>query len=157
MRSTWTSSSLTGCGRRSAVDDVTLTKLICAELGRLSGWAWRPNGPTYTAGEVGVFYGPIAAAPDRAVGVRIYAAADERAEHYAWRRVQLRVRGARDRPDGADELAAAAFAALQGLSRVGGISGVSRQSMAPAGADENRREERTENYLIILDNEEALT
>jgi len=40
---------------------------------------------------------------------------------------------------------------------VGGISGVSRLSMAPAGADENGREERTENYLIILDNQEALS
>jgi hypothetical protein len=29
--------------------------------------------------------------------------------------------------------------------------------MAPAGADDNRREQRTENYLIILDNLESLT
>jgi hypothetical protein len=29
--------------------------------------------------------------------------------------------------------------------------------MSPAGADDNRREERTENYLVVLDNPEALT
>lgn len=139
------------------MDDVTLTKTICTILGEIPGWAWRPDGPAYTGSEVGVFYGPIGAAPDRAVGVRVYGTTDERIEHYGWRRVQLRLRGARDQPDGADELAGLAFEALQGLSRMGGISGVSRQSMAPAGADENRREERTDNWIIILDNQEALT
>jgi hypothetical protein len=29
--------------------------------------------------------------------------------------------------------------------------------MSPAGTDDNRREERTENYLVLLDNPEALT
>lgn len=137
------------------MDDVTLTTLICAQLGQLPGWEWRPNGPEYTAAEVGIFYGPIGAAPDLAVGVRLYGATDERLEHYGWRRVQLRLRGARGQPQGADKLAGPALAAMEGLSRKGGISGVSRQSMTPLGADANGREERTENYIITLDNMEA--
>ena len=139
------------------LDDVALTKLICSILGGIAGWAWRENGPVYTAAEVGIFYGALGTSPDTAVGVRVYGATDSLTEHYGSRRVQLRLRGEPGRPDGADVLAAPAFAALQGLSRLGGISGVSRLSMAPAGADDNRREERTENYVVLLDNPEALT
>lgn len=137
------------------MDDVALTKLICTELGTIAGWAWHENGPEYTATEVGIFYGAIGLLPDRAVGVRVYGTNDER--HLGWRRVQLRLRGDPGRPDGADELAGIAFEVLQGFSRRGGISSISRQSMSPAGADDNRREERTENYLVVLDNPEALT
>lgn len=144
------------------MDDVTLTKLICSLLGEIPGWDWHdsdndlpdaePHVPA--TGDVVIFYGAIGTEPDRAVGVRVYTTTDE--PDLAWRRVQLRLRGEAGRPDGADALATPAFEALHGLSRVGGISSISRKSMAPAGADDNRREQRTENYLIILDNLEAL-
>ncbi|WP_233202015.1 minor capsid protein [Cryobacterium sp. Y11] len=139
------------------LDDRTLTILICSILGEIPGWDWNPGDPdyVYSSDPVIIFYGALGTTPDTAVGVRVYAAGQDL--DVAWRRVQIRVRGAQGRPDGADVLAALAFAALQGLSRVGGISGISRLSIAPAGADDNRREERTENYLIILDNLEALT
>ena len=138
------------------MDDRTLTMLICSILGGIPGWDWNPDGlGPVIADPVTIFYGALGTTPDTACGVRVYGSTDER--HLGWRRVQLRLRGNSGRPDGADVLAAPAFDALQGLSRVGGISGISRQSMAPAGADDNRREERTENYLIILDNLEALT
>ena len=139
------------------MDDRTLTKLVCAELGRLPTWEWRDEGDEtpVPVGAVMIFYGAIDSSPDKAVGVRVYGVTDIDLEHLRWRRVQLRVRGERGRPDGADVLADQAFLILQELSRVGGISGISRQSMAPSGADENRREERTDNYTIILDNREA--
>lgn len=135
---------------------MTLTKQICAVLGEITGWEWDEDEP-YTSDVVGVFYGAIGPTPDRACGVRVYATSDDDIEHIHWRRVQLRLRGGKGRPDGADVLAGQAFEVLPRLSRVGGISGVSRLSMAPAGADENGREERTENYIIILDNQEALS
>ncbi|MFF2493252.1 minor capsid protein [Agromyces sp. NPDC058064] len=138
-----------------SLTDVELTKAIAAFLGEIDGWAWRPDGPVYTDTEVGVDYGAIQADTNRRVGVRVYMTTDE--QHLAVRRIQLRSRGAPGDPTGADELADAAFARLQGLSRVGGISGVSRLSMAPLGADANRREERTDNYIITLDNQEALS
>lgn len=139
------------------MDDIALTKLICAQLVGIPSWVRldEPGAPYPDGDGVGIFYGALDAAPDRAVGVRVYNADDARLEHFAVRRVQLRFRGAKDRRDGADELASTAFAVLQGLSRVGGISGVSRLSIAPLGADGNRREERTDNYTIILDNQEA--
>jgi hypothetical protein len=135
------------------VDDVTLTKLICSILGTLPGWAWREGAP-YTADEVGIFYGAIPDFPDQAVGVRLYAVVDSR-DDPAQRRVQLTIRGKPGRPDGADSLAGFALAALDDLSRVAGINGARRTSMGPLGADTNQREERSENYTIILDNPEA--
>jgi len=139
------------------LDDATLTMLICATLGTIPGWDWNPDDPehVYAKDAVVIYYGALGTEPDKGVGVRVYGTTDER--DLSWRRVQLRLRGERGRPDGADRLSAPSFAILHGLSRLGGISSITRQSMAPAGADDNRREERTENYLIILDNQESLT
>lgn len=137
------------------MDDAALTKVICEQLGALPDWEWNETGEPYSADVVGVFYGAIDPTPHRAIGVRVYGATDDRLAHLGWRRVQLRSRGAPGQPDGADQVADAGFGVLQGLSRLGGISDVSRLSMAPLGADENRREERTDNYTIILDNQET--
>lgn len=131
------------------MDDDALTTRLCQLLGAIPTFDF----PTHTPAGVGVFYGRIDDAPDRAVGVRVYGAVDE--EHLHWRRAQIRLRGGRRQRDGADRLASVVFTALQGLSRVGGISGIRRESMTPLGADQNGREERTENYIIILDNQEA--
>lgn len=135
------------------MDDDTLTIRLCELVGAIPTFAWRPTGPAYTESEIGVFYGRIADAPDRAVGVRVYGAIDE--DHLNQRRAQLKVRGSRRERDSADRIASIVFTAMQGLSRVGGISGIRRESMAPLGDDTNGREERTENYLITLDNLEA--
>ena len=137
-----------------SVNDSTLTKTICTLLGSIPGWAWRTVGP-YLPSEVGVYYGAIPDSPDMAVGVRVYEADDDNLRFTRARRVQVRFRGAPDNPAGADDLADTARDALDGLSRVGGMSGVSRLYMAPLGADTNGRQERTDNYLVILDNKEA--
>ena len=137
------------------MNDSTLTRTVCGLLGEIPGWAWRPDGPAYTASEVGVFYGAIGASPDRAAGVRVYGSDDDLVTGLAVRRVQVWVRGAPRDPSGADALADAAFGVLQGLSRREGISGISRLSMAPLGADTNGREERSDNYIVTIDNPEA--
>ena len=139
------------------MDDEALTILICSILGEIPGWDWNLDDPdhVYASDAVVIFYGALGTEPDTAVGVRVYGTTDE--DDLASRRVQLRLRGGKGRPNGADQLAAPALTTLHGVSRRGGISSIRRQSMAPAGADDNRREERTENYLIILDNLEALT
>lgn len=132
--------------------DSTLTQAICSLLGGIAGWKW---GTAYAASDVGVFYGAIKAAPDRAVGVRVYQAEDDIETGLAQRRVQVRYRGGRNDPAGADNLADEGLTVLQGLSRVAGINGVSRESIAFLGADINGREERTDNYNVIIDNPEA--
>lgn len=138
------------------MDDVELTRELCRLLAVIPGWEYQDDpAVAFTPGSVAVFRGPLAAAPDRAVGVRVYGGTDDRVSGLKTRRAQLRIRGGRAQPNGADELASAALAALQGLSRVGGISDIRRFSFGPAGADGNGREERTDNYTIILDNPEA--
>lgn len=118
-------------------------------------WAWQPNGPAYTASQVGIFYGAIGPAPDRAIGITPYMGLDDHVTTLAIRRVQLKFRGAPRNPSSADALADAAFETLQGLARVAGLNLVTRESFAPLGADSNDRQERTDNYQIILDNPEA--
>lgn len=132
------------------MDDATLTKRICELLDAIPTFDYFTTPP---AGGVAVFYGRIDPEPNRAVGVRVYSATDER--HLHWRRAQVRIRGDKRRRDDADRIAGVVFAALHGLSRVGGISGISRESMSPGGADDNGREERTDNYIITLDNQET--
>lgn len=137
------------------MNDAELTTLVCEILATIPGWAWRPTGPGYTSADVAIFFGAIDADPDRAVGVRVYATLDDPLEHWGARSVQLRFRGAAHSRASADELAGRAFPVLQQISRVGGISGIRRDSMAPLGADAKGREERTDNYTINLDNQEA--
>lgn len=136
------------------MDDDTLTRRLCELLGAIPTFEWDPLG-NYAKTVIGVFYGRLDDSPDRAVGVRVYGAIDE--DHLNRRRVQFRIRGARKNRASADRIASIVFSAMQGLSRVGGISGIRRESMTPLGADQNGREERTENYIIILDNQEVLS
>jgi hypothetical protein len=137
------------------VDDATLTKTVCMILGRVPGWEWRPTGPAYTAAEVGIYYGAIKDTPDRAIGVRVYSIPSDNPDTDRQRGVQLRIRGGRGRPDGADVIASVARPVLAGIVRQYGISEITFTSMAPLGADQNGRQERTENALITLDNPEA--
>lgn len=137
------------------MNDSTLTRLVCSLLADLPGWEWRPDGPNYQDNETAVFYGAIDATPDRAVGARVYSASDDPVKALSSRRVQLRFRGRPGYVDDADNMADLAFLRLQGLSRVGGISGIRRESMSPSTADDTDRQQRTDNYTLILDNQEA--
>jgi hypothetical protein len=137
------------------VDDRALTIWLCQQLGSLDGWQWWESAEPYPAGSVGVHYGRIADHPNRGVGVRVYGGTDSRVTDSKTRRVQLRFRGDPSNPDGADVLADQAFTHLESLLREGVVSEVDRQSFSSAGSDDNEREQRTDNYLIIFDNEEA--
>lgn len=134
--------------------DSELTKLLCRLLAQSCGWAWIPDGIN-PAATVRLFYGAVGTSPDAAVGVRVYGGTDDLVDGLKVRRVQLWHRGPKNAVDGADKLADAAFAALQGLSRVEGINTALRLSWAFLGADGSGREQRSDNYQIILDNPEA--
>lgn len=135
------------------MDDVELTEFLCTALGGIPGWDYQADGSDVGPTRVGVAYGRIPGGmPHRWAGVRVYGTEDDNVRALHTRFAQVRFRGGQNDPTGADKLAHPAFLVLTGLSRVGGISGVSRISMAPLGADENGREERTDNYEITLDN-----
>lgn len=137
------------------MDDDVLVQRVCSLLGDAGVGEWRPTGPDYAADEVGVHYGAIPAGPDQGIGVAMYYSEDPWPVGVNVRRVQLRLRGARDDVSGADRLAADCFTALQGLARVAGFSLVTRVLVAQLGTDSNNRSERADSYQIILDNPEA--
>ena len=138
------------------MDDADVTLALCEMLGEVPGWHWSTTTET-PAGMVGVFYGDIPDAPDRAIGVRVYGGTDDPLVYQPVRRVQLRIRGARGDKDDADRIAGFAFALLQGRSSVRGLSWMQRDTFGPLGADANGREERSENYSVSLDNPEVGT
>ena len=132
--------------------DRDLTIALCELLAEELGWSWSLTEP-YPAGAVGLFYGSIGDAPDRAVGVRVYGGSDPRV-YAPTRSVQLLLRGRPGEPDGADALADAAFGVLHKTLRRRGILAGQRSYFGPLGADVNGREERADNYEIHLDNME---
>lgn len=138
------------------MDDTTLTRRICRILARLPGWDG-PELAKHADADVAIFYGAIGDKPDRAVGVRVYADVVRGDDARAARRIQLRFRGARGAPDDADQMASIAHAVLDGTARTDGVNAARRDSFTQLAADQNRREQRSDNYLIIIDNLEALT
>ena len=132
--------------------DRDLTIALCELLAEELGWSWSLTEP-YPAGAVGLFYGSIGDAPDRAVGVRVYGGSDPRV-YAPTRSVQLLLRGRPGEPDGAAALADAAFGVLHKTLRRRGILAGQRSYFGPLGADVNGREERADNYEIHLDNME---
>lgn len=136
--------------------DVELTKLLCTILGIVPGWEWREDGPAYTANEVGIWYRTMGADPDRAIAVTVYGGTDPTV-YEPQRRAQLHFRGARGDIAGADALADVAFLLLHERPRGQGLSSIARTSFGSLSIDDNRRAERTDNYLITLDNLEAST
>ena len=134
------------------MDDGELTRVICERLAAAGVGVWRPAGPAYTATGTGIFYGSLGATPDRALAVAVYLPVDDIRTGLSLRYLQVRSRGPRGTPDGADTLAGAVFDALHGTYPRGGIARITRTSAARLGADGNSRQERTDNYLIVLDN-----
>ncbi len=137
------------------MDDAALTIWLCEQLGEIEGWQWWPEPEPYPADIVGVNVGAIPADVGRAVGVRIFGGTDDEVTGTKTRRAQVRFRGDHGDPLGANALADAAFTRFRRLMREGVVSTIIRTSFAPSGESETGREERTDSYLIIFDNEEA--
>lgn len=137
------------------MSDAALTKVLARHLHAAGIGEYRDDGTPFTDGTVGIFYGALGDTPDRAIGIRVYATGDDTVGT-ATRRAQVRYRGSPRAPDGADDLAGLVFNALHGSTQVVGVSYVARVSSAPLGADQNGRQERTDNYTITLDNPEVL-
>ena len=136
------------------MDTTAVTTAVCQLLHDFGVGVWSPT-QAYLTTDVGVFYGPLGTLPDRAIGLTVYAATDDVETGLAHRYLQVRCRGAVGAPNGADALADSAFAALHGLYQTSGIARITRTSTAYLGADTNGRTERTDNYMLIIDNPEA--
>jgi len=133
----WTSRLLTGLAEHLAANGVG---------------AWRPNGPSYTANEVGIVIRAIPATPDRIITLAAYpvnAGLPGLADITTG--VQIRCRGTVD-PRVVEDVGDAAFDLLDGATGLtwGGIPVVQvyRQSYAPLGSDGNGRWESSHNYYV---------
>lgn len=133
--------------------DSELKTRLCEILGTIARFEWSTT-DAYAADSVGVWFGGIGDEPDRGVGVRLYGGSDD--DDLKARKAQIWVRGARGVRGSADDIADAVFTRFTNLSREGGILGIRRESMSDQGTDDNDRDQRSENYTITLDNEEAL-
>lgn len=136
-------------------NDAELKKLLCRWVATVAGGQWNETGATYSPDSLTVVYGQIDETSDREIAVQIYLWTDDDIRFLHWRRVQFRIRGRRHDLTDADEIAWSIFSAQHTLSREGGISDARRASVALLGADTNGREERTDNYTIILDIQES--
>lgn len=132
------------------MDDSTLTQTVATMLNDAGAGIWRPDGPAYAAAEIGIHYGAIPVSPDQGIGLTIYNTDDDVVVGTKTRWLQARTRGLKGRSDGADALSATVFAALQGVTHRAGIALMHRVSSLPLGADENGRQERSDNYRILL-------
>ena len=113
---------------------------------------WNPSG-TYTDIEIGIVIGAPSQDPPSLVALATYNNADASAASDSTVFLQARVRGADDDPRKADDLADAVFDSLQGLRKtVNGIRIVygKRNSSYSLGIDGNGRQERTDNYELMV-------
>ncbi|WP_337004105.1 MULTISPECIES: minor capsid protein [unclassified Microbacterium] len=138
------------------MNDREIKTRLCEILGTIDGFEWSATTAAYDPDSVGVWFGAIDDTPDRGVGVRLYGLGGSESDDLTQRKAQVWVRGAREERGSADDIADAVFGRFDKLSREGGILSIRRESMSDQGSDDNDREQRSENYLITLDNEEAL-
>src|SRR5690606_20258488 len=92
-------------------------------------------------------------APDEAVAVSVYDVEDDLRLPHVLVYVQLRFRGTKTSRTSVDDFADAAFSALHGARFTAGERSVQqcrRISVAPLGADGNARQERADNYELVL-------
>lgn len=90
----------------------------------------------------------LASSPDAGIAITVYATEDDITARI--RRVQFWSRGDRDDPFSADRIADDLLAHLHWLHNDPVVSRARRLSFAQLGQDGNGRDERTDNYQIIL-------
>lgn len=115
---------------------------------------WRPTG-SYAADEKAITLKALPAAPDSAVALTVYDIGDDIVLPDVEAMVQLRFRASAEGPrTDVDDFADSVFTALHGARNlpVGSlvIQQARRVSVAPLGADDNRREERADNYALVF-------
>lgn len=113
---------------------------------------WKPSG-AYAANEIGIIIGPPSQSPPSQVALAVYNSVDDPALPDSTVMLQVRVRAPDDDPRKAEDLSDGVFNSLQGLrATVNGIRLVygKRSSTFPLGIDGNGRQERTDNYDLMV-------
>lgn len=122
-----------------SVDDETLTRHLRALL---QGIDWTDLGAVQIAAK------RLSATPDQGVGITVYATTDD--PDVLTRRVQFWSRGQPNDTFGPDRIAQLIYERLHWRHHDTLIARARRLSIAQLGLDGNGRDERTDNYEIIL-------
>lgn len=113
---------------------------------------WNPTG-TYADSEIGIVIGPPSQSPPSLVALAAYNNSDDPSGSDSTVFLQVRSRAPDDDPRKASALSSGVFNSLQGLrATVNGIRIVygKRNSSAQLGIDGNGRQERTDNYELMV-------
>lgn len=114
---------------------------------------YKPTGG-YQSGDAAVVFGELPTAPDRAVGITLYASTDAPKEALSSVRVQFMFRGSVNNSLDVGDLAAGVFSAVQGLQEQAFgscyVIQAGRVSAVPLGLDGNKRSLRSDNYQLDI-------
>ena len=113
---------------------------------------WNPSG-AYNNSEIGIVIGAPSQDPPSLVALATYNNTDDPAASDSTVFLQVRTRAPDDDPRKANALSGGVFNSLQGLRKtVNGIRIVygKRNSSYPLGIDDNGRQERTDNYELMV-------
>ncbi|GMA22285.1 hypothetical protein GCM10025864_44500 [Luteimicrobium album] len=113
---------------------------------------WRPDGPAYTASEVGIVVGRMPASPDQVLAITSYPVTSSALSDTVIG-VQVRARGPRGAdPRPVNDLTDAVYEHLHGVEQLtfGGVyvAHAWRASLALLGADDAGREETSSNFYV---------
>lgn len=135
----------------SAVPVSTVTLGVAAHLHDEGVAVWSDTG--YQDTDRAITVKALPATPDTAVAVTVYDVDDDLVLPHVPVLVQFRFRAARGSRTAVDDFADEAFGVLHGRRFYVGdllVQQCRRLSVAPLGADDNGREERADNYELVL-------
>jgi len=138
------------------VDPTDLAEGVASVLDAAGVGTYREDGSAYLSDEIAVTLKELPPNPDQAIAITVYHEEDSpnSRDPREAKNVQLRFRGTADDVASVDDVAQAAFVALHGqhhtMFGLVPIARCVRLYIAPLGADENGRHERTDNYRIVL-------
>jgi hypothetical protein len=118
------------------------------------GVSYTPNG-VYAASQTGVYMKILPAKPDRSVSLTAVVIGDNITLPTGRQMVQVRCRGAANRPLDVDDLADNIFDVLHGTTNltfgVAHVTQMNRQISVPMGMDDSKRWERVDQYFLDVD------
>lgn len=134
--------------------ETDLVKGIAQYLHDRGAGTYRPTGG-YMADETAIVFGEPPPAPDRVIAISVYGSVDEGQVPLSSMRVQFMCRGVPNDTLDAGEVAGGVFTHMQGLEHLqcgaAHINLSQRVSRLTLGADENKRQLRSDNYRLDVD------
>lgn len=134
--------------------ETDLLKGLAQDLEDASCGTYKADGG-YTASETAIVFGGLPTSPHRAIALTLYGADDEGSVPLSSLRLQVMVRGNPNDALDAGEVAGAIFTFLQGLQHrqygSAHLTLAQRISRITLGADESKRQIRSDNYALDVD------